>query len=154
MSVGRIYKEWGVSRLNRKLLFRLLATVLTVGVLAGCGAPKLDEKAPAQPSQNQETASKEPVKIGLTISLSGGTADMGQAAKDGAELAIKEINDKGGVLGGRKLQLISYDDETKAEKGLENVKRLIEQERWSPSSARPTPVSPSPRSTMSSKPRC
>lgn len=114
----------------RRLVTTVLATLLTAGIVAGCGAPKLEESKPAtQAQQAAATANKEPVKIGLTISLSGGTADMGEAAKDGAELAIKEINAKGGVLGGRPLQLVPYDDELKAEKGLENVKRLIEQDK-------------------------
>ena len=113
----------------KRLRSALLVTVLAAAILAGCGAPTLDNKAPAKQPETQQGAAKEPVKIGLTISLSGGTADMGEAAKDGAELAIKEINEKGGVLGGRPLQLIAYDDEVKAEKGLENVKRLIEQDK-------------------------
>lgn len=112
----------------RKAVSMFLSTVLIVGVLAGCGAPKLEGSKPAA-TPGQQTSVTEPVKVGLTISLSGGTADMGEAAKDGAEIAIKEINAKGGVLGGRPLQLVPYDDEVKAEKGLENVKRLIEQDK-------------------------
>lgn len=110
--------------------------LLAATFAAGC-APKLDQPAPAsggqQAAADQGSGSAagqgaEPIKLGLTISLSGGTADMGEAAKDGAELAINEINARGGVLG-RPLQLITYDDEVKAEKGLENVKRLIEQDK-------------------------
>lgn len=107
----------------RKIFSTFLFGVMALGLLVGC-APKLDGAKPAQ----GEATSKEPIKVGLTISLSGGTADMGEAAKDGAELAIKEINAKGGLLG-RPLQLVPYDDEVKAEKGQENVKRLIEQDK-------------------------
>lgn len=114
----------------RKWTLSFLSLLLAASVAAGCSAPKLEESKPAASSQagSNQPAAKEPIKVGLTISLSGGTADMGEAAKDGAELAIKEINEKGGVMG-RPLQLVAYDDEVKAEKGLENVKRLIEQDK-------------------------
>jgi branched-chain amino acid transport system substrate-binding protein len=116
---------------GRRTTRALLAAGLIGLMLAGCGAPKLDdaaEKRPSTGSTASKESNKEPIKLGLTISLSGGTADMGEAAKDGATLAIKEINEKGGVLG-RPLELIVYDDETKPEKGLENVKRLIDQDK-------------------------
>jgi branched-chain amino acid transport system substrate-binding protein len=106
----------------------LIAGSLALLMLAGCGAPKLDDAPKSTPSGNTNTANKTPIKLGLTISLSGGTADMGEAARDGAQLAIKEINEKGGVKG-QPLELIVYDDETKPEKGLENVKRLIDQDK-------------------------
>src|SRR5262249_60346813 len=55
--------------------------------------------------------SKEPVKIGLAAAISGGSAASGEAIKRGLEIAIDEVNAKGGVLGGRKLELVSRDDE-------------------------------------------
>lgn len=115
---------------NRKFLASLLSlTVAGALVAAGC-APKLDQPAQGSaPGAGQTTAAgKDPIKLGLTISLSGGTADMGEAARDGAELARKEINAAGGVLG-RQLELVVYDDEVKPEKGLENAKRLIDQDK-------------------------
>jgi len=50
--------------------------------------------------------SKEPVKIGLSAAVSGGSAASGEAIKRGLQIAIDEINAKGGVLGGRKLELV------------------------------------------------
>ncbi|HEY3366414.1 MAG TPA: ABC transporter substrate-binding protein [Symbiobacteriaceae bacterium] len=113
--------------MKRRTLLRSLLSVAMISalLLAGC-TPKLEETKPA-PAKAGET-NKEPIKIGITISLSGGTADMGEAEKDGAELAVKEINAAGGVLS-RPLQLVTYDDETKPEKGQENVKRLIDQDK-------------------------
>ncbi len=55
--------------------------------------------------------SKEPVKIGLSAAVSGGSAASGEAIKRGLQIAIDEINAKGGVLGGRKLELVVRDDE-------------------------------------------
>jgi branched-chain amino acid transport system substrate-binding protein len=116
---------------NRKRFGSLLSLTLAGALLfAGC-APKLDQSAPSStaPAKGTEaTSAKDPIKLGLTISLSGGTADMGEAARDGASMAVKEINAAGGVMG-RPLQLITYDDETKPEKGQENAKRLIDQDK-------------------------
>ena len=60
------------------------------------------------------------VKIALTGPFSGGSAPMGTSMRDGAKLAIAEINAAGGVdVGGKKLKIevIERDDEAKNERG-------------------------------------
>ncbi|GAB3980513.1 branched-chain amino acid ABC transporter substrate-binding protein [Actinoallomurus acanthiterrae] len=52
---------------------------------------------------------KGPILLGMDIPLSGSSADIGPYMKNGAQLAIDEINAKGGVIG-RKLQLRAEDD--------------------------------------------
>jgi len=52
---------------------------------------------------------KGPILLGMDIPLSGSSADIGPDMKNGAQMAIDEINAKGGVLG-RKLQLRAEDD--------------------------------------------
>jgi branched-chain amino acid transport system substrate-binding protein len=52
---------------------------------------------------------KGPILLGMDIPLSGSSADIGPYMKNGAQLAIDELNAKGGVLG-RKLQLRTEDD--------------------------------------------
>ncbi len=73
-------------------------------------------------------ASAADLKIGFTLSLTGGTDDYGKAARMGAELALKEYNDKGGYKG-QKVEAVIYDDETKPAKGVENVTRLITRDK-------------------------
>ena len=48
------------------------------------------------------------IKLGGMLPLSGRAADLGITCKQGAELAVKEINAKGGVLG-KKLELLMAD---------------------------------------------
>jgi branched-chain amino acid transport system substrate-binding protein len=48
------------------------------------------------------------IKLGGMLPLSGRAADLGIACKQGAELAVKEINAKGGVLG-KKFELLMAD---------------------------------------------
>ena len=52
---------------------------------------------------------KGPILLGMDIPLSGSSADIGPYMKNGAQMAIDEINAKGGVLG-RTLQLRAEDD--------------------------------------------
>ena len=60
------------------------------------------------------------VKIALTGPFSGGSAPMGVSMRDGAKLAIAEINAAGGIqVGGKKLpiEVVERDDEAKNERG-------------------------------------
>ena len=68
------------------------------------------------------------LKLGFTGSLTGGTDDFGRAARNGAELAVSEYNAAGGYKG-QKVELVTYDDETKPAKGVENTIRLISRDR-------------------------
>jgi len=51
----------------------------------------------------------EPIKIGLIYPLSGPIAYDGQSVVNGAKLAAEEINKKGGLLGGRPIELAIED---------------------------------------------
>ena len=97
---------------------RYPAVMLSVVVAVALSAPSL---APAQ--------SKEPVKIGLSAAVSGGSAASGEAIKRGLQIAIDEINAKGGVLGGRKLELVVRDDEGNPQKGVTIARELVEREK-------------------------
>jgi branched-chain amino acid transport system substrate-binding protein len=68
------------------------------------------------------------LKIGLNLSLTGGTDDAGKGARMGAELALAEYNERGGYKG-QKVAAVIYDDETKPAKGVENVTRLITRDK-------------------------
>src|SRR3954447_2671847 len=71
----------------------------------------------------------DPVKIGHVAALSGGSAQSGEAITRGLTIAIDEINAKGGVLGGRKLELVQRDDESTPPKGLTAARELIFKEK-------------------------
>ncbi len=60
------------------------------------------------------------IKIAITGPFTGGSAPMGASMRDGAKLAIAEINAAGGVdVGGKKMlfEVIERDDEAKNERG-------------------------------------
>jgi branched-chain amino acid transport system substrate-binding protein len=65
-------------------------------------------------------AAADTVKIALTGPFTGGSAPMGVSMRDGARLAIAEINAAGGIqVGARKLpiEVVERDDEAKNERG-------------------------------------
>ena len=74
-------------------------------------------------------AAADPVKIGLVAALSGQSAASGEAITRGLTVAIDEINAKGGVLGGRKLELVRRDDEANPAKGVIAARELIFKEK-------------------------
>jgi branched-chain amino acid transport system substrate-binding protein len=71
------------------------------------------------------------IVIGAAVSLTGQYAQNGINTKNGYDLAVRKINDKGGVkIGGKdyKIVLRYYDDESTPARGTELAERLIQQD--------------------------
>ena len=68
------------------------------------------------------------IRIGYIATLTGEGATWGQHERDGALLAVKDINAKGGVLG-RPLELICYDIKGKPEEAVIAVRRLMYEDK-------------------------
>ena len=68
------------------------------------------------------------IPVGEFASLTGGSASFGQSSHKGTALAIEEINATGGVLG-RKLKLITEDDQSVAGQPATIVRKLIAQDK-------------------------
>ncbi|HUQ76996.1 MAG TPA: ABC transporter substrate-binding protein [Burkholderiales bacterium] len=79
--------------------------------------------AAALPAQAQE-----PIKIGLITALSGQSARAGEAITRGVQVAIDEINAKGGLLK-RKVELVRRDDEATPAKGVIAARELVFKEK-------------------------
>jgi len=80
--------------------------------------------AAALPALAQET-----IKIGLVTALSGQSARAGEALTRGLQVAIDELNAKGGVLNGRKFELVRRDDEATPAKGVIAARELYFKEK-------------------------
>jgi ABC-type branched-subunit amino acid transport system substrate-binding protein len=65
------------------------------------------------------------IKIGQIQSLSGGLGPFGTKIAKGAQLAVDEVNARGGIRG-RRIQLITEDDATDPTRALEVAKKLVE----------------------------
>jgi branched-chain amino acid transport system substrate-binding protein len=93
----------------------LLATALSCLMWAsGCGKGGNEGGAAAENT----------IKVGEYASLHGSEADFGQSSHKGTLLAIEQINAAGGVLG-KKIDLISEDDQSKPGESATIVKKLI-----------------------------
>lgn len=64
------------------------------------------------------------VNVGLSTSLSGSIASLGQTNKNGIELAVADINAAGGLLGSQ-IKLVTADDALKPATGVNNVRNFI-----------------------------
>src|SRR5262245_54576990 len=99
-------------------MLKALAVVLLVIVMAS---------APTAPAFGQG-----PIKIGVLTPLSPpGDATAGQFIVRGAKMAAEEINGQGGLLGGRKIELIVEDDGGTPEKGAAGLRKLVSQDKVS-----------------------
>ncbi|MCY3921647.1 MAG: ABC transporter substrate-binding protein [Chloroflexi bacterium] len=89
--------------------------------------------APAQQQQDQQeqpaapAVAAEPLKIGFLADFSGPLAEFGPAIQTGVELAIKHLNDAGGVLG-HDVELVVGDTGLDPTQATEEARRLIEVE--------------------------
>jgi len=71
------------------------------------------------------------VVLGAAVSLTGKYSVNGKNTKDGYDLAVKRINEMGGVkVGGKsyKLEVLYYDDESTPARGAQLAERLISQD--------------------------
>jgi branched-chain amino acid transport system substrate-binding protein len=79
-------------------------------------------------SQAAIAQSGPPIRIGFVCPFTGGSADFGNSARLGAELAVEEINEVGGYLS-RKLELVERDDHADPEAGRAAAEDLVLKEK-------------------------
>lgn len=92
--------------MKKKLLIGALVGFLTLSVsLTGCGNKETSSSSSGGGSQGDT------IKIGALFNLSGDQSSLDTPALNGAKLAVKEINAKGGVLG-KKIELDVQDGKT------------------------------------------
>ena len=117
----------------KKWLSLILALALALS-LAACGGGNGGSDAgsgsggsstPSNDSGGSDAAGGEVIKIGLYTPLTGSSALVGTQEQNGVNLAVKQINDAGGI-NGREVSVIAYDDQFSAEGAVKVVTRLIE----------------------------
>jgi len=87
----------------------LLATTISLGLI---GTPALADN----------------VKIGFNVPLTGVAAADGESARNGAELAVEQVNAAGGI-NGKKLELVVYDDQASPKEAVPIAQKLIERDQ-------------------------
>jgi branched-chain amino acid transport system substrate-binding protein len=71
---------------------------------------------------------KDPLRIGFPLPLTGPFGAIANDMQNGATLAMEELNAKGGVLG-RKVEVLFRDDQLKPAVGAQRTKELLENEK-------------------------
>lgn len=98
-----------------KLLSLLAAGMLFAALTGGCGG-------------SDSGGADKTVKVGGLLEMTGGSASFGISSKNGIDLAFKDINAKGGVLGGKKLELVVADTKSEASEATNGMQKLISQD--------------------------
>ena len=97
----------------KKVLSLILAAVMLVGIVTLSGCAKKESTT---------------IRIGGIGPLTGGAAAYGNAVKNGAEIAIEEINAKGGVLG-KKIVLVKADSKSDPAEAANAATKLISSDK-------------------------
>ena len=111
-----------ILRLTMGVLAAALAAALAVALI-GCSAGSSNTG-----KDGAGTASAEPIKIGVIVSLTGTNAGLGDPEKKTIEMEVKRINDAGGI-NGRPIEAIFEDDATDEAKAVAAASKLIEQDK-------------------------
>lgn len=98
-----------------KLLSVLVAGAMFMSALTGCGG-------------GSKGADGDTIKVGGLLEMTGGSASFGISGKNGIDLALKKINEKG-VLGGKKLSLVVADTKSEASEATNGMQKLISQDK-------------------------
>jgi branched-chain amino acid transport system substrate-binding protein len=72
----------------------------------------------------QQSQAAEPIMVGLNDAMSGPFKSSGDRFRSGLEIAIKDINDSGGLLG-RPVELVVEDNQMKPEIAVQKVKKMV-----------------------------
>jgi branched-chain amino acid transport system substrate-binding protein len=93
-----------------------LGVAMMGAVFAGCGDTK------------EAAGGGDTIKIGANFELTGGVANYGSHALNGVKLAIKEVNDAGGI-NGKKIDLIIADNKSEASEAANAATKLISNDK-------------------------
>ncbi|MCU0231171.1 MAG: branched-chain amino acid ABC transporter substrate-binding protein [Acidobacteria bacterium] len=97
-------------RVSRLVVLAVFALAAAAVLFAACGG-------------------RPPVLVGAIISETGNTAEYGKQIKRGMDLAVEEIAASGGIMGGRKLEMVFADDGSDPKKALEIAKEMVEKKQ-------------------------
>jgi branched-chain amino acid transport system substrate-binding protein len=73
-------------------------------------------------------AAEKPIRLGVLFIMSGPMGGYGKHGSQAVQLALDEINGQGGILG-RKVEAVFEDDQMKVDRGVQVVKKFIEQDK-------------------------
>ena len=81
-------------------------------------------------STGSTLAASDTIKVGVLYSITGKGSAVAKVQLDGVNLAIKQVNDKGGLMmGGKRVEVeaVIRDDETKPDVGVRRVREFVDE---------------------------
>lgn len=99
-----------------RIALYLLIAGSAIGMFAGC-----------KPAQRQAGTSQA-IPVGVYLSFTGSTATFGESTFKGIQLAVEEINAKGGI-NGRQIEIHKEDDRSDAQEARSAVTKLIQRDK-------------------------
>lgn len=104
----------------KKALALTLALLMLVGCMAGCGSSTTGTAGNSgstgnAPASSDKGSASDTVKIAFSGPMTGDYAEYGQNFYAACEIAADEINANGGLLGGKKLEFVLFDDKNSQE---------------------------------------
>ena len=98
---------------TKRILSVLTAGLILTAAISGCGGSK---------------GSSDTIKLGGNLEMTGGSASYGISSRNGIELALREVNAKGGV-NGKKVTLVVADNKSEATEATNAMQKLISQDK-------------------------
>jgi len=81
----------------------------------------------AGPSSGAEADN--PIKIGVCMPITGPAAVIARDSINGVMIAVDDVNNSGGLLGGRKIKIIKEDDGSQPSQGVSAIRKLITRDK-------------------------
>jgi branched-chain amino acid transport system substrate-binding protein len=106
-------------------LGRLLVVALTLALLAAAGCGDDDDGGGGGGGE----ASGDPIKVGASLPLTGEFSEPGKAARQGYEVWEAMVNEKGGLIDGRPVQMVYKDDQSNQNTVVADYNALISRDR-------------------------
>ncbi|GAB6936404.1 ABC transporter substrate-binding protein [Calditerricola yamamurae] len=120
----------------RALMSTGLWTLLLAVLVAGCAAPATNtgggsggETGDPEPAQGPPSGpASGSIPVGVIVSVTGAASTLGKPERDTLLMVAEEINAAGGI-GGKKLELFVYDDESDPTKAVLALKKLLNEHK-------------------------
>src|SRR5215211_249926 len=102
----------------------LLPGLLAVAALVGAGCGSSNDNGTSSGSSNAS-----PIKVGASLPLTGDFSEPGKAAKQGYQVWQAIVNEKGGLVDGRKVKMVIKDDASNQNTIVSDYNALISKDK-------------------------
>ena len=108
--------------LMKRIIAAAAISALTLVGMSACTQPS------SGPTGGGNAATGDTIKIGVNYELSGAVATYGKQNVDGIQMAVDEINAKGGVKG-KKIEIVKYDSKSEPAEATTLATKLMSQDK-------------------------